>query len=236
MPCDITGTLLTYGSGGGGSGTSGSSGGDGAGSGGNPASSGKANQGGGGGGGYAYGGDGGAGGSGIVVFRYVEVGIPNVGGAGVAVGEVFDAARVSKPIVYPSRPVLLDAEGSQQIVFCGCTVDVPAYYTAVLAETAGGFEVSLRLNDRARPAIADGEGDEAPAKALKIEDGVVKIHIENVHQELYYRLERATEIGAGANWSAVSAWQQSGDFSAALGSELAAFYRVAVADEPPAGD
>ena len=236
LPCDITGTLLTYGSGGGGSGTSGSSGGDGAGSGGNPASSGKANQGGGGGGGYAYGGDGGAGGSGIVVFRYVEVGIPNVGGAGVAVGEVFDAARVSKPIVYPSRPVLLDAEGSQQIVFCGCTVDVPAYYTAVLAETAGGFEVSLRLNDRARPAIADGEGDEAPAKALKIEDGVVKIHIENVHQELYYRLERATEIGAGANWSAVSAWQQSGDFSAALGSELAAFYRVAVADEPPAGD
>lgn len=70
MPCDITGTLLTYGSGGGGSGSSGSSGGDGAGKGGNPASSGKDNQGGGGGGGCGYGGDGGAGGSGIVVLRY----------------------------------------------------------------------------------------------------------------------------------------------------------------------
>ena len=70
LPCDITGTLLTYGSGGGGSGTSGSSGGDGAGKGGSPASSGKANQGGGGGGGSGYGGDGGNGGSGIVVFRY----------------------------------------------------------------------------------------------------------------------------------------------------------------------
>ncbi|MBQ6923773.1 MAG: hypothetical protein IJQ73_03950, partial [Kiritimatiellae bacterium] len=43
LPCDITGTLLTYGSGGGGSGSSGSSGGDGAGKGGNPASSGKDN-------------------------------------------------------------------------------------------------------------------------------------------------------------------------------------------------
>ena len=149
---------------------------------------------------------------------------------------MFNAACVSKPIVYPSRPVLLDSEGSQQIVFCGCTVDVPTYYTAVLAETSGGFEVSLRLNDRARPTIADGEGDEVPAKALKIEDGVVKIHIENIHQKLYYRLERATAIGAGANWSAISAWQQSGDFSAPLGSEPAAFYRVSVADEQPAGD
>ena len=70
LPSDITGTLLTYGSGGGGSGSKGSSGGSGAGSGGNPASSGKANQGGGGGGGYGYAGDGGYGGSGIVVFRY----------------------------------------------------------------------------------------------------------------------------------------------------------------------
>lgn len=240
---DITGTAEVYGSGGGGgtavTGGVGGKGGTNAGAGhltsnanGEDA---VANRGGGGGGGGGQA-SGGAGGSGIVVFRYIENGVPNVGGADVAAGEVFDAARVSKPIVYPSRPVLLDADGSQQIVFCGCTVDVPTYYTAVLAETSGGFEVSLRLNDRARPAIADGEGDEAPAKALKIEDGVVKIHIENVHQELYYRLERATAIGAGANWSAVSAWQQSGDFSAALGSDLAAFYRVAVADEPSAGD
>ena len=240
---DITGTAEVYGSGGGGgTALTGGVGGKGGANAGDGHLTSKANGedaaancggGGGGGGGQA---NGGAGGSGIVVFRYAEVGIPNVGGAGVAVDEVFDAARVSKPIVYPSRPVLRDEDGQQQIVFGGCAVDVPTYYTAALAETAGGFEVSLRLNDRARPAIADGEGDEAPAKALKIEDGVVKIHIENVHQELYYRLERATAIGAGANWSAVSAWQQSGDFSAALGSDLAAFYRVAVADEPSAGD
>ncbi len=243
---DITGTAEVYGSGGGGgtavTGGVGGKGGTNAGAGhltsnanGEDA---VANRGGGGGGGGGQS-DGGAGGSGIVVFRYAEERIlPRVGDSDAAVetDKVFDFARVSKPIYYPSRPVLLDSEGSQQIVFCGCTVDVPAYYTAVLAETSGEFEVSLQLNDRARPAIADGEGDEAPAKALKIEDGVVKIHIENVHQELYYRLERATAIGAGANWSAISAWQQSGDFSAALGSDLAAFYRVAVADEPSAGD
>ena len=191
--------------------------------------------GGGGGGGQA---NGGSGGSGIVVFRYVEHILPRVGDdeAGVEIDKVFDVARVSKPIVYPSRPVLRDEDGQQLIVFGGRAVDVPTYYTAALAETAGGFEVSLQLNDRARPVIADGEGDEAPAKALVIEDGVVKIHLENVHSGLYYRLERSTEIGDGANWDEVSEWQLSGEFSSPLGSDPAAFYKVIVSDEPPAGD
>ena len=100
LPCDITGTLLTYGSGGGGSGTNGSSGGSGAGSGGNPASSGKANQGGGGGGGCGYGGDGGNGGSGIVVFRYSLVAtVASVGGVEYAsLQEAVDAADAGAEI------------------------------------------------------------------------------------------------------------------------------------------
>ena len=84
--------------------------------------------------------------------------------------------------------------------------------------------------------IADGEGDEAPAKALVIEDGVVKIHLENVHSGLYYRLVRSTEIGDGADWSEVSEWQRAGEFSSPLGSDPAAFYKVIVSDEPPVGD
>ena len=242
---EITGTAEVYGSGGGGGtaltagvgGAGGTNAGDGHRTGKANGENAVANRGGGGGGGGGQA-NGGSGGSGIVVFRYVEQILPHVGDdkTGVEIDKVFDGARVSKPIFYPSRPVLRDEDGQQQIVFGGRAVDVPTYYTAALAETAGEFEVSLQLNDRARPVIADGEGDEAPAKALVIEDGVVKIHLENVHSGLYYRLERATEIGAGANWSAISAWQQSGDFSAPLGSELAAFYRVSVADEPPAGD
>ena len=238
---DITGVLNVYGSGGGGGATGGTPtqgrGGTGAGSAATPGGAAAENQGGGGGGGSGST-TGGSGGSGIVVFRYVEHILPRVGDdeAGVEIDKVFDVARVSKPIVYPSRPVLRDEDGQQQIVFGGRAVDVPTYYTAALAEAAGGFEVSLRLNDRARPVIADGEGDEAPAKALVIEDGVVKIHLENVHSGLYYRLERSTEIGDGADWSEVSEWQRAGEFSSPLGSDPAAFYKVIVSDEPPAGD
>ena len=242
---EITGTAEVYGSGGGGGtaltagvgGAGGTNAGDGHRTGKANGENGVANRGGGGGGGGGQA-NGGAGGSGIVVFRYVEQILPRVGDdeAGVEIDKVFDVARVSKPIVYPSRPVLREEDGAQQIVFGGYAVDVPSYYTAALAETAGGFEVSLHLNDRARPVIADGEGDEAPANALVIENGVVKIHLENVYSGLYYRLERTTEIGAGANWVEVSEWQQSGDFSSQLGSDPAAFYKVAVSDEPPTGD
>ena len=242
---EITGTAEVYGSGGGGGtaltagvgGAGGTNAGDGHRTGKANGENGVANRGGGGGGGGGQA-NGGAGGSGIVVFRYVEQILPRVGDdeAGVEIDKVFDVARVSKPIVYPSRPVLRDEDGQQQIVFGGRAVDVPTYYTAALAETAGGFEVSLQLNDRARPVIADGEGDEAPAKALVIEDGVVKIHLENVHSGLYYRLERSTEIGDGADWSEVSEWQRAGEFSSPLGSDPAAFYKVIVSDEPPTGD
>lgn len=242
---EITGTAEVYGSGGGGGtaltagvgGAGGTNAGDGHRTGKANGENGVANRGGGGGGGGGQA-NGGSGGSGIVVFRYVEQILPRVGDdeAGVEIDKVFDVARVSKPIVYPSRPVLRDEDGQQQIVFGGRAVDVPTYYTAALAETAGGFEVSLQLNDHARPVIADGEGDEAPAKALVIEDGVVKIHLENVHFGLYYRLERSTEIGDGADWSEVSEWQLSGEFSSPLGSDPAAFYKVIVSDEPPAGD
>jgi len=242
---EITGTAEVYGSGGGGGtalsagvgGTGGTNAGDGHRTGKANGENGVANRGGGGGGGGGEA-NGGKGGSGIVVFRYVEQILPRVGDdeAGVEIDKVFDVARVSKPIVYPSHPVLREEDGAQQIVFGGCAVDVPPYYTAALAETTGGFEVSLLLNDRARPVISDGEGDEAPANALVIENGVVKIHLENVYSGLYYRLERSTEIGAGANWVEVSEWQQSGDFSSLLGSDPAAFYKVVVTDEPPTGD
>ena len=242
---EITGTAEVYGSGGGGGtaltagvgGAGGTNAGDGHRTGKANGENGVANRGGGGGGGGGQA-NGGAGGSGIVVFRYVEQILPRVGDdeAGVEIDKVFDVARVSKPIVYPSRPVLREEDGAQQIVFGGYAVDVPSYYTAALAETAGGFEVSLHLNDRARPVFADGEGDEAPAKALVIEDGVVKIHLENVHSGLYYRLERSTEIGDGADWSEVSEWQRAGEFSSPLGSDPTAFYKVIVSDEPSAGD
>ena len=120
---DITGIMMVYGSGGGGSSTWGGAGvgGEGAGDGvyGGNGMSGLANQGGGGGGGSRTF-NGGAGGSGIVVLRYVLPGTtPKIDGELVEADKVFEIAKVSKPILYPTEPKVVTNENYEVTVSFG---------------------------------------------------------------------------------------------------------------------
>ena len=205
---DITGTMVVYGSGGGGGTVMGAAigagvGGTGAGNGGHTtaATSALANQGGGGGGAGRVG-NGGNGGSGIVVFRYVIP--PEVNDVPIASENVFDEARVLKPIWYPVEPEKsTDDGGATVITYDGVAVKVPEYYNVEIAPAEkGGYTVSLTLNDLATPRIANKIADgEVETPAIKIEGDKVKIHLEGTYSTLYYTLETSEKIGEGESWS-----------------------------------
>ena len=197
LACDITGTMVVYGSGGGGgavnSGALGAGlGGTGAGNGGftTVATSALANQGGGGGGGGRVG-NGGNGGSGIVVFRYVLQ--PDVNGTPISPEKVFDEARVSKEITYPSAPSLTGEEGSQVITWRDVRCVVPEYYTATLNDNV----ISLKLNTFARPIIC--ETGENKGDAIVVSDKTVTIGIINTKVGLFYSIEAYDEPACAAN-------------------------------------
>lgn len=161
---------------------------------------------------------------------------PTVNGNSIAAGKVFDAARVSKQITYPSAPDLSGDIGSQTITWNGAAVDVPRYYTATL----NGNVVSLVLNQFAVPVIAnatDSEGNITTA-AIKVADGKVALHLENTYEKLYYAITSSTTLGDDASWTL---YDPSVDTPAyTLGKtnfvfnadDTVRFFKAAVADEP----
>ena len=255
---DISGTMVVYGSGGGGGTVMGAAigagvGGTGAGNGGHTtaATSALANQGGGGGGAGRVG-NGGNGGSGIVVFRYVIP--PEVNDVPIASENVFDEARVLKPIWYPVEPEKsTDDSGATVITYDGVAVKVPEYYNVEIApaeKEKGGYTVSLTLNDLATPRIANKIADgEVETPAIKVEGGKVVIHLEGTYPALKYTIETSDAIGAGAVWEDVEvadggedsegkgSWLNKGnsDFEYKIGKEnpsASRFFRVgAISDE-----
>ena len=253
---DISGTMVVYGSGGGGGTVMGAAigagvGGTGAGNGGHTtaATSALANQGGGGGGAGRVG-NGGNGGSGIVVFRYVIP--PEVNDVPIASENVFDEARVLKPIWYPVEPEKsTDDSGATVITYDGVAVKVPEYYNVEIAPAEkGGYTVSLTLNDLAMPRIANKIADgEVETPAIKVEGGKVVIHLEGTYPALKYTIETSDAIGAGAVWEDVEvadggedsegkgSWLNKGnsDFEYKIGKEnpsASRFFRVgAISDE-----
>lgn len=184
---------------------------------------------GGGGGGHAVTGcyDGAKGGDGVVILRYAlgsapePAAKPTVDGQTVEPAEVFEAANSARPIVYPSAPTLAGGIGAQTIAFGGVTVAVPVYYTATL----DGSTVSLALNEKAVPRIANEDATQAFELTA---DGKVKIHLTQVHPGLYYALETCEKLGD--TWTRGAFVQGQSDFTVKCVGD-SGFYRVAVQDE-----
>lgn len=241
---DITGTELVYGSGGGGgtvkSGSVGGKGGTGAGDGvvGGNATSAVPNQGGGGGGGGRAG-NGGNGGSGIVVFRYVVAPIVDDGSVDAAL--VFESARVSKPILYPSEPEVItntvDGVKVVTVSFGGVNAPVPDCYDILKSVTDKGYQISLVIKDEFKnPTIADSADDEK-TPAIKVENGKVKIHLEGTHEKLHYSLMTSTSVDPSATWMTANGdWTDNANFTFGDGDQKlddARFFKVGeVSDEP----
>ena len=246
LASDITGTMLVYGSGGGGGAVVGGAqgpglGGIGAGNGGqyNEATSAVANQGGGGGGGGRVG-NGGNGGSGIVVFRYVVLKSPTIGDSPVDVAEVFEIAKVSKPVLYPSEPEVstntVDGVKVVTVAFGGVNAPVPDCYDVIKSVTDNGYQISLVIKDEFKnPSIANSADDKTPA--IKIEDGKVKIHLEGTHGRLHYSLMTSTSLESSESWTTAKGdWSDNANFEFGDGDQKlddARFFKVGeVSDEP----
>ena len=246
LASDIAGTMLVYGSGGGGGAVAGGAqgpglGGTGAGNGGqyNEATSAVANQGGGGGGGGRVG-NGGNGGSGIVVFRYVVLKSPTIGDSPVDAAEVFEIAKVSKPVLYPSEPEVstntVDGVKVVTVAFCGVNAQVPDCYDVIKSVTDKGYQISLVIKDEFKnPSIANSADDKTPA--IKIEDGKVKIHLEGTHGRLHYSLMTSTSLESSESWTTAKGdWSDNANFEFGDGDQKlddARFFKVGeVSDEP----
>ena len=249
LASDIAGTMLVYGSGGGGGAVAGGAqgpglGGTGAGNGGqyNEATSAVANQGGGGGGGGGGGrvGNGGNGGSGIVVFRYVVLKSPTIGDSPVDAAEVFEIAKVSKPVLYPSEPEVstntVDGVKVVTVAFGGVNAPVPDCYDVIKSVTDNGYQISLVIKDEFKnPLIANSADDKTPA--IKIEDGKVKIHLEGTHGRLHYSLMTSTWLESSESWTTAKGdWSDNANFEFGDGVKKlddARFFKVGeVSDEP----
>lgn len=161
---------------------------------------------------------------------------PTVNGNPIAADKVFDEARVSKPITYPSAPELTGEAGSQTITWNSVSVKVPKYYTA----SVNGNVVSLELNQFAVPVIAnatDSEGNITIA-AIKVAGGKVKLHLENTYETLYYAITSSTTLGDDASWTLYDTSAETPvytlsktDFEFDAGDAVR-FFKAAVADEP----
>ena len=147
---------------------------------------------------------------------------PTVDGVPVAVERVFEAARTTRPIAYPSAPVVTGEVGAQKIVFGGVTVAVPRHYTA----TVSGNTVVLTLNDFARPVISDGDGDK---KAISVGETTVSLHISNAIEGLFYRVVSASTLGD--EWTPVTEFLPVADFTVdRKAADVSAFYKIEVSD------
>ena len=147
---------------------------------------------------------------------------PTVDGVAVAAERVFEAARTTRPIAYPSAPVVTGEVGAQKIVFGGVTVAVLRHYTA----TVSGNTVMLTLNDFARPVISDGDGDK---KAISVGETTVSLHISNAIEGLFYRVVSASTLGD--EWTPVTEFLPVADFTVDRKvTDTSAFYKIDVSD------
>ena len=147
---------------------------------------------------------------------------PTVDGVAVAVERVFEVARTTRPIAYPSAPVVTGEVGAQRIVFGGVTVAVPRHYTA----TVSGNTVLLALNDFARPVVSDGDGDK---KAIAVGETTVSLHIGNAIEGLFYRVVSAAALGD--EWTPVTEFLPVSDFTVdRKATDTSAFYKIEVSD------
>jgi hypothetical protein len=138
--------------------------------------------------------------------------------------DAVNAARESKHVKYPSLPTLSGEVGSQVVTFGGVSAAVPSYYTASL----DGNELSLKLNDAAKPTI----DDEDEAKAFEIKDGKVSIHLTNVKNKLYYSIISAqTPNAVDEDWEVCGEYEAGkSDFEIDTNGEKR-FYKASVKDE-----
>jgi hypothetical protein len=149
---------------------------------------------------------------------------PQVAGESYDPEDAVNAARESKSVQYPTLPTLSGEVGSQVVTFDGVSAAVPSYYTASL----DGNELSLKLNDAAKPAI----DDEDEAKAFEIKDGKVSIHLTNVKNKLYYSIISAQTPNADdADWEVCGEYEAGkSDFEIDTNGEKR-FYKASVKDE-----
>lgn len=161
---------------------------------------------------------------------------PTVNDNPIAADKVFDEARVSKPITYPSAPELTGEVGSQKITWNDVSVNVPKYYTA----SVNGNVVSLKLNQFAIPVIANETDDDGniTIAAVKVTDGKVALHLENTYETLYYAITSSTTLGDDASWTLYDTSAETPvytlgktDFEFDAGDAVR-FFKAAVADEP----
>ena len=147
---------------------------------------------------------------------------PTVDGRPVESAEVFETARTTKPIVYPSAPALTGEVGEQTIVFEGVSVKVPRHYTVTLA----GMTVTLALNDFARPVLEDSDDDK---KAISVGETTVTLHVGRRIDGLYYRVVMTRALGG--EWTPVTAFLPVGDFTVdRKETDASAFYKIEVSD------
>lgn len=149
---------------------------------------------------------------------------PQVAGESYDPEDAVDAARESKSVQYPSAPTLSGEVGSQVVTFGDVVAAVPSYYTASL----DGNELSLKLNDEAKPAI----DDEDESKAFEIKDGKVSIHLTNVKNKLYYSIISAETPNADdADWEVCGEYEAGkSNFEIDANGEKR-FYKASVKDE-----
>lgn len=149
---------------------------------------------------------------------------PQVAGESYDPEDAVNAARESKSVQYPSAPTLSGEVGSQVVTFGGVGAAVPSYYTASL----DGNELSLKLNDAAKPVIED----EDESKAFELKGDKALIHLTNVKDVLYYSILSAkTPDAPEKDWSVFSEYEAGkSDFEVDVDGETR-FYKVSVKDE-----
>ncbi|MBO5906330.1 MAG: hypothetical protein J6Q84_07945, partial [Kiritimatiellae bacterium] len=225
LASDITGALLVYGSGGGGSSTWGSAGVGGTGAG-DGVFEGKgkdaiANQGGGGGGGSREG-DGGAGGSGIVVFRYVEITTPTVGGVAIVVDETGKITNITS------------ANDGNEVVG---ELDLGAFAGYYSVSVTDGV-LNIALNPEvATPVINETATDEGDA--IVVTDDAVTLGVTNTKKGLWYGAQAYSDaacaegdkLGAATGWTKATADGEAVTVTATKPDADKAFFKVVVDDQ-----
>ena len=126
--------------------------------------------------------------------------VPGIDGESVSINDVFNSARVSKPIWYKTRPEIIDGK----IVFNRIPVEIPEYYNVSVEALTEGYLIKLVLKDNLTPYIGNKVDDDViTTPAIKIENGKVKIHLEGTHEKLHYSLMTSTSLESNEPWSPI---------------------------------
>ena len=160
--------------------------------------------------------------------------VPGIDGESVSINDVFNSARVSKPIWYKTRPEIIDGK----IVFNRIPVEIPEYYNVNVEALTEGYLIKLVLKDNLTPYIGNKVNDDViTTPAIKIENGKVKIHLEGTHEKLHYSLMTSTSVDPSATWTTADGdWTDNANFTFGDGDQKlddVRFFKVGeVSDEP----